>query len=108
MEGVISKDISVLQHKHTRISGFVHLMNKWSWGLVVKLLEITHGQWLYRNVQVHDSMMGVNATLRKEELQSPIDDQLELGEDGLEEEDQYLLEINLDDLTTPSGETQTY
>ena len=83
-------------------------MDKWSRGLVVKLLETTHGQWLYPNVQVHDSMMGVNATLRKEELQSLIEDQLELGEEGLEEEDKYLLEINLDDLTTTSGETQTY
>ena len=34
--------------------------------------------------------------------------QLELGEDGLQDEDKYLLEINLDDLTTISGETQTY
>ena len=46
--------------------------------------------------------------LRKEELQSLIEDQLELGEEGLEEENKYLLEINLDDLTTTSGETQTY
>jgi len=53
-------------------------------------------------------MMGVNATLRKEELQSLIEDQLELGEEGLEEEDKYLLEINLDDLTTTSGKAQTY
>ena len=53
-------------------------------------------------------MMWVNATLRKEELQLLIEDQLELGEDGLEEEDKYLLEINLDDLTTTSGKTQTY
>ena len=59
-------------------------------------------------MQVYDSMMGVNATLKKEELQLLIEDQLELGEDGLEEEDKYLLEINLDDLTTTSGKTQTY
>ena len=108
MEGMISKEISVLQYEHTRISGSVFLMNKWSRGLVVKLLETTHGQWLYCNVQVYDSMMGVNATLRKEELQLLIEDQLELGEEGLEEEDKYLLEINLDDLTTTSGKTQTY
>ena len=87
MEGMISKEISLLQHEHTRISRSGHSMNKWSRGLVVELLEATHGQWIYRNVQVHDSMMGVNATLRKEELQSLIEDQLELGEEGLEEED---------------------
>ena len=83
-------------------------MNKWSRGLVMKLLETTHRQCLYHNVQVHDYMMGVNATLRKDELQSLIEDQLELGEDGLEEEDKYPLEISLDDLTMTSGKTQTY
>ena len=53
-------------------------------------------------------MMGVNATLKKEELQQLIEDDLELGEEGLEDEDKYLLEINMDDLATASGETQTY
>ena len=52
--------------------------------------------------------MGVNATLRKEELQRLIEDQLELGGEGLEEADKYLLEINLEDLATTSGETQSY
>ena len=33
---------------------------------------------------------------------------MELGEEGLEDEDKYLLEINLDDLGTSSGEDQTY
>ena len=51
---------------------------------------------------------GVNATLMKEKLQTLIYDQLEIGEEELEEEDKYLLEINLDDLATTSGYTQTY
>ena len=62
---------------------------------MVKLLESIHGQWLYQNVQVHDFIMGVNATLQKEELQRLIKDQLNLGGEGLEEADKYLLEINL-------------
>ena len=37
-----------------------------------------------------------------------IEEQLELGEDGLEEEDKYLLEIKLDDLGSTSGEVQHY
>ena len=75
---------------------------------MVKFLESTHGQLLYRNVQVHDSIMGVNATLRKEELQRLIKDQLDLGGEGLEEADKYLLEINLEDLSTTLGEAQMY
>ena len=51
---------------------------------------------------------GVKATLRKEELQQLIKEQIELGGEGLEEKYKYLLEINLEDLVTTSGETQIY
>jgi hypothetical protein len=51
--------------------------------------------------------LGALATAKKEELQKAIDDELELGGEGLAEEDLYLLEINLDDLVTMSGEDQT-
>ncbi len=37
-----------------------------------------------------------------------IEHQIELGEDSLEEEDKYLLEINLEDLESTSGKAQTY
>jgi hypothetical protein len=47
-------------------------------------------------------------TRRKEEMRKALEDQLELGEEGLGEEDRFLLEINLDDLDTSSGEDQTY
>jgi hypothetical protein len=81
---------------------------QWAKGLVIKLLETTHGQWLYRNVHVHDAISGALATSKKEELQKAIEDELALGGAGLAEEDLYLLEINLDDLATTSGEDQTY
>ena len=57
---------------------------------------------------VHDRTAGELASKRKEELRRGLEEQLELGEEGLEDEDKYLLEINLDDLGTSSGEDQTY
>ena len=45
---------------------------------------------------------------RKEELQRKIEDQIELGGSGLDEQDRYLLEINLEDLETSTGEDQYY
>ena len=66
------------------------------------------GQCLYRNVHVHDDIAGVTANARKEEIQQFIEDQLELGEEGLDEKDQYLLEVNLEDLEFMSGEEQHY
>ena len=70
--------------------------------------DFTHGQWLYRNVQVHDSVTGAKASLRKEEIQMEIEKHQELGEEGLLEEDKYLLEVNLEDLETTNGERQEY
>jgi hypothetical protein len=46
--------------------------------------------------------------LLKEVLQKEIEAQQELGYNGLLEEDQYLVEINLDNLETSSGEQQEY
>jgi hypothetical protein len=109
MEGMISKEILNVHYLTTFESEEdMPAPTQWAKGLVVKLLETTHGQWLYRNVHVHDVISGALATSNKEELQKAIEDELELGGEGLAEEDMYLLEINLDDLATTSGEDQTY
>ena len=83
---------------------------KWVKGLILKLLELeaTHGQWLYRNVQILDSIAGTHATLWKEEIQREIEEQMEMGTDGLLDEDLWMMEVNLGDLETTSGEQEEY
>ena len=108
MEGMISKEILAIQEDHVALGGCTLSLENWAQGLVIKLLEVTHGQWFYHNVQVHDTTAGLAATARKEEIQQFIEDQFELGEEGLDEQDRYLLEINLEDLETSSGEDQHY
>jgi hypothetical protein len=109
MEGMISKEILNIHYSTAWDSEEdMPAPTEWAKGLVIKLLETTHGQWLYRNIHVHDAVSGSLATAKKEELQKAIEDELELGGEGLAEEDLNLLEINLDDLATTSGEDQTY
>ena len=74
----------------------------------MKLLEVVHGQWLYRCVQIHDTTRGTRATTEKEELQREIEAQMDQGWSDLLEEDQYLAEVNLEDLEHSSGEKQQY
>jgi hypothetical protein len=74
----------------------------------LKLLEVTHGQWLYCNVQIHDVISGTQATIRKKAIQKGIKEQMELGEAGLLEEDNWMLEVNLGDLESTSGEQEQY
>ena len=57
---------------------------------------------------VHDTVSGLKAAERKEELQREIEDQIKLGGAGLDEHDRYLLDINLEDLETSTEEDQYY
>ena len=108
MEGMIPKSLIDLQLHFQTIRGSRRTIKSWASGLVIKLLEVTHGQWLYRNVVVHDATAGSLVTQRKEEIQREIENQQALGVQDLQEEDQYLLEVNLEDLETSSGERQEY
>jgi hypothetical protein len=108
MEGMVCKEIRVIQSSYSSGTGLHCNTAIWGRDLVTRLLEVTHGQWLYRNVQVHDRISGMLATQRKEELQMEIERQQELGTEGLLEEDCYLAECNLGDLEETSGISETY
>ncbi len=73
--------------------------------------EVTDGHShfpTYRNYIVHDPVSGVIATAKKEELLVEIERQRELGDAGLLEEDKYLAEVNLEEMSTSSGERHHY
>ena len=79
MEGMICKEIGRIQRTHTGLQASQLSAEKWGVGLVTKLLEVTHGQWLNCNIQVCDNISGTLVTLRKEKLQLEIEWQQELG-----------------------------
>jgi hypothetical protein len=84
MEGMICKEIWAIQKTYTAFSGSRTIAEKWTGELITKLLEVTHSQWLYRNIQVHDKVSGMLATLRKEEIQMEIEEQQVMGSEGLQ------------------------
>ncbi len=108
LEGMILKKITGIQQQYYALNGSKMSLEKWSSRLITRLLEITHGQWVYWNFIVHNPVLGTIATARKEELLQEIERQRELGDKGLLEEDKYLAEINLEGLETTSGEQQHY
>ncbi len=108
LEGMISAEITAIQQQYMAVNGLRMSLDKWCTGLITRLLEITHGQWLYRNYIVQDPLSGTIATAKKEELLAEIERQRELSDTGLLEEDKYLAEVNLEDMATSSGERQHY
>ena len=108
MEGMISRKVVAIQKEFAEAGGCNLSPDNWAKGLVIKFLEATHGQWLYRNVAVHDVVGGSEAVKQKQELQNKIEQQIELGGERQGKQDKYLLEINLEDLEDSSGEDQYY
>jgi hypothetical protein len=108
MEGMISRRLVDIQRDYFALRNASWKLDRWAMGLVVRLLEITHGQWLYWNVVVHDATSGRLAVARKDEIAEKIEEELAAGGLGLLEDDWYLLEVNLGDLSESTGEGQEY
>ena len=108
LEGMVSKKIISLQRQYLTVSGSGLSIEKWISGLITGLIEITHRQCIYRNFMVHDLISVIIATARKEELHVEIEQQRELGDEGLLEEDKYLTEVNMEDMTCTLGGRQHY
>ena len=106
IEAMISVKAVAMQREMEEAGKCKLTVGAWSAGLVLKLLEVVHGQWLYRNVHVHDIITGEKAMQRKESIRRELEYQMSLGENGVAEEDQYLLELDLDDLDHSTGEDQ--
>ncbi len=92
----------LLQHHHARP------VSKWISGLIIQPLQVTHFQWIYRCVLVHDRATGTLVAAHKEELMKEIAHQLKMGAEGLAEDDRFLLECNFEELATTNGEQQEY
>ena len=66
MEGMISSEALVIQAECVDLGGCSLSLDNWAKGLAIKLLEATHGEWLYRNMVVHDTLSGLKGAERKE------------------------------------------
>jgi hypothetical protein len=47
LEGMILKEITGIQQQYYALNGMQMSLEKGSSGLITRLLEITHGQWIY-------------------------------------------------------------
>ncbi len=90
--GMVSLKLLPIQSAHSLTSSSSPKATRWISGLITQLLQVTHTQWIYRCVLVHDCTTGMLILSHKGELLKEIDHQLSLGSDGLKEEDRFLLE----------------
>ena len=108
MEGMFSVHMICIQNDYHQWSGEGLSAKVWAGQLVVRLLEITHAQWVYRNIQVHEETRGTLRTAQKEQLLQEIEEEMELGFEGFLDMDRLLALIALEDLEHSGGQNQEY
>jgi hypothetical protein len=106
--GMVSSKLLPIQSAYLPQCNFSHQAASWISGVITQLLQVTHSQWIYPCVLVHNRTTGTIISSHKEELLKEIDHQLTLGPEDLSEEDRFLLECNFDELMSMSGEQQEY
>ena len=106
--GMVSSKLLPIQSDFFLHSKSSSRATRWISGLITQLLQVTHTQWIYRWVLVHDRTTGTLISTHKKELLKEIDRRLTLSPEGLAEEDRFLLECNFDNLITTTGEHQEY
>lgn len=70
---MISKELVELQRLALVEEASKFSIDRWAKELVIKLIEITHHQWLYRYVMVHNQMAGEVVTRQMEVIRQALE-----------------------------------
>ena len=80
----------------------------WAKEFITRLLHITHSQWLFRNVSLHDKVDGYLQATKRRELLMEIDRLADTDPEALPPESRHLLKIDFNTLADSSTTKQTY
>ncbi len=106
--GMVSTKLLQVQSAHLLQCNSARTARNWISGFITQLLQVTHSQWIYRCILVHNWTTGTLILAHKDELLKEIKHQLTLGSEGLAEEDKFLLECNFEEIVSTNGEQQEY
>ena len=97
-EGKVAKEFRAHQRRYLASARCRLTADSWTKGFVSQLLQITHSQWIFRCITKHHHTNGTNALKSREEVLTRIEQQLDKGLEALPPEDQWLLEIDPQEL----------
>jgi len=94
MLGLISGQLRKIQYAHLIVSPSVMSVDDWMSAFISKLLHITHGQWIYRNISKHHDKLGSIRRAERRELLLEIDRLIHVRQEDVPEESKFLLEVD--------------
>ena len=66
--GMVSHNLLPIQSVHFHTAGKSYHNTRWIAGLITQLLQVTHMQWIYRCMLVHDRTTGILISTHKANL----------------------------------------
>ena len=94
MEGRISKRFYDIQSVFLADSSGYLNGRDWVKGFISRLLQITHSQWLFRNISLHSKEGGSMRKKKVEEMRSEAELLASVNPVALQEESRFLLELD--------------
>jgi hypothetical protein len=80
----------------------------WTKQFITKILQITHSQWIYQNILLHDKHQGYLHNKRSAELMKEMEALSDLAPEDVQESSRFLLKINFAELSKCHIEIQKY
>ena len=107
-EGKVSKDFASIQRAHC--AGAPCRMNgdDWMKHFISHILQITHSQWIFRNITLHDKVRGTLRLKERKDVLKEVGQLIEIDPADVPMESRFLLEFDFDSLYRTSFEKQTY
>jgi hypothetical protein len=97
-----------IQSFHLAMSSSYLNGEDWTKQFISKILQITHSQWIFRNISFHDRKNGYLRNKMVDELLQHINSLSEVSPEEHPKSSRFLLEINFSELSKHHLETQRY
>jgi hypothetical protein len=107
-QGYITTHFYKTQSFHLMMSSSYLNGADWTKLFISKILQITHSQWIYRNISLHDKCHGYLHKKKSEEILKEVKVLLDLAPEDIPEESRFLFKINYTNLAIFHIETQKY
>ena len=103
MEGKLTREFRHIVKRQMIWADGHYTAEDWTRHVIGRVLDMTHVQWLYRNAVIHERMEDGLTRTEQEALLLKMENQFDQGEDGLSQEDTYLLEFDFESLWSKTG-----
>jgi hypothetical protein len=108
MEGKVPHSLFLFQASYATGGYEPTISTTWGKEFVTQLLHLSHAQWLYRNMSLHDSASGYLQMHRREQVLLDMTRLAETDPAEVPADSRYLLEIDFTTLAASTLQNQSY